>query len=73
VNTLVPYADLIVSAYDQDENDVSQYVRINRIWNNLDYVNLIDVTKRDANWQTMDLTVSLGNQVLEILLTNDLY
>ncbi|MCL2366117.1 MAG: hypothetical protein FWC75_03615 [Oscillospiraceae bacterium] len=74
VNALIPYAGLIVTAYDQDENPAMQFVRVNRVWNNTGYVNLIDVTKRDANWETMDLTLTLGTgQTVELLLTNDLF
>ena len=74
VNALVPYADLTVTAVDQDGNPAMEFVRVNRIWNNLGYVNLIDVTKRNANWETIDLTVRLGDgQPVELLLVNDLF
>jgi len=72
ISTLVPYANLTVTAYDQDGDDAMEFVRINRIWNNLDYVNLIDVTKRDAPWHYIDLTVTLNNQIVELLLINNL-
>jgi len=71
VNSLVPYDNLTVTAVDQSGNNAMQFVRVNRIWNNLDYVNLIDVTKVGANWETMDLTVALGNQVLVLELINN--
>ncbi|MCL2365770.1 MAG: fibronectin type III domain-containing protein [Oscillospiraceae bacterium] len=74
VNALVPFEGLRVTAYDQDGDSAMGYVRVNRIWNNMDYVNLIDVTKRDANWETIDLTVKLGSgQVVELHLVNDLF
>jgi len=71
VNSLVPYADMRVSAVDQNGNDAMQFVRVNRIWNDPGNVNLIDVTKVGANWQTMDLTVSLGGQTLVLELVNN--
>jgi len=71
VNSLVPYDNLTVTAVDQSGNNAMQFVLVNRIWNNLDYVNLIDVTKVGANWETMDLTVALGNQVLVLELINN--
>lgn len=70
-NALVPYAGLTVTAYDQDDVDAMEFVRVNRIWNNLDYVNMIDITKRDANWRYIDLTVELGGQTVELLLINN--
>jgi len=71
VNALVPYADLTVTAELPDGSCAMQFVRVNRIWNNLDYVNLIDVTKVGANWQTMDLTVRLGSQTVVLELINN--
>jgi len=74
VNALVPYADLTVTATIRGGGDGMQHVRVNRIWNNLDYVNMIDVTKRGANWEYIDLTVTLGTgQLVELLLINDLF
>ena len=72
-NAIVPYADLTVTAVDQDGNPAMEFVRVNRIWNNLGYVNLIDVTKRNANWETINLTVTLSGQTVTLLLVNDLF
>ncbi|MCL2366775.1 MAG: fibronectin type III domain-containing protein [Oscillospiraceae bacterium] len=73
VNTLVPYADLTVTATLPNGDCAIQFVRVNRIWNNLDYVNLIDVTKNNAPWQYIDLTVALDNQSVELRLINNTY
>ncbi|MCL2366669.1 MAG: fibronectin type III domain-containing protein [Oscillospiraceae bacterium] len=73
VNAIVPYADLEVIALDQDGEDVIEYVRINRIWNNTDYVNLIDVVKQGADWQYMDLEITLGTQSVELELINNTF
>ena len=72
VNALVPYANLTVTAELPNGECAMQFVRINRIWNNPGYVNLIDVTKRDANWRYIDLTVTLSDQTVELLLINNL-
>jgi|GEM_PF-2027125 len=72
VNALVPYGNLTVTAELPNGECAMQFVRINRIWNNPGYVNLIDVTKRDANWRYIDLTVTLGAQTVELLLINNL-
>jgi len=74
VNALIPFEGLIVTATDQDNVSFIEYVRVNRVWNNTNYVNMIDVTKRDANWETMDLTVTLGTgQTVTLALSNDLF
>ncbi|MCL2366780.1 MAG: fibronectin type III domain-containing protein [Oscillospiraceae bacterium] len=74
VNALVRYDDLTVTAAHTNGGDCAmEFVRINRIWNNMDYVNLIDVTKNNAPWQYIDLTVTLGNQTVELLLINNTY
>ncbi|MCL2366118.1 MAG: hypothetical protein FWC75_03620, partial [Oscillospiraceae bacterium] len=65
---------LVVTATDQDGAPAMEFVRVNRIWNNTNYVNLIDVTKRDANWEIINLTVTLGTgQTVTLLLQNDLF
>jgi len=71
VNTLVPTADLSFTAIDQDGNDASQFVRVNAIWNAPENVNLIDVRKNGADWQTIDLTLRLGHQTIELRLINN--
>ena len=70
VSTLVPTANLNVTAIDQDGNDASQFVRVNQIWNAPENVNLIDVTKA-GNWETITLTVTLNGQSVEMLLVNN--
>ncbi|MCL2367004.1 MAG: hypothetical protein FWC75_08200 [Oscillospiraceae bacterium] len=71
INTPVSYADLRVYAADQDGYNAMEFVRVNRIWNDPDHVNIIDVTKVGADWQTIDLTVSLGSQTLVLPLINN--
>jgi len=71
VNNLVPTANLTVTAVDQDGNNAIEFVRVNHIWSAPDNVNLIDVTKVDANWQTISLTATLGSQTIELLLINN--
>jgi len=72
VNSLVPYSDLTVTATLLDGTNAMEFVRINRIWNNLDYVNLIDVNK-SGNWQYINFTATLSGQSVSILLINDMY
>jgi len=71
VNALVPTDNLSVTAVDQDGRNAVRYVRINRIWNAPENVNLIDVTKVGADWETINLTVTLGSQVVELPLINN--
>ena|GEM_PF-2504161 len=73
INALVPYANLTVMAELPNGDCAMQFVRINRIWNNPDYVNLIDVTKVNAPWQYIDFAVELNNQVAKLRLINNLY
>ncbi|MCL2397627.1 MAG: InlB B-repeat-containing protein, partial [Defluviitaleaceae bacterium] len=44
-NAIVPYADLVVTATFPNGQCAMDVVRINRIWNNMGYVNMIDVNK----------------------------
>jgi|GEM_PF-2810274 len=73
VNALVPYVNLVVTAELPNGDCAMQFVRVNRIWNNPGYVNLIDVVKNNAPWQYIDLTVTLGNQSVELRLINNRY
>jgi len=73
VNAIVPYLDLEITARDQDDENAIEFVRVNRIWNNTDYVNLIDVTKQGADWQYMDLMITLGTQSIVLELTNNTF
>jgi len=66
---LVPYNEIEVTAYDQSGNCALQHVRNNRIWDNTDYFNFIDVNKR-GNWQAIDFTITAFGQTLEIPLIN---
>ena len=72
VNALVPYENLNVTATLPNGQNAMEFVRINRIWNDMDNVNLIDVRK-DSAWQHINLTAVLSSQTVEILLINDLY
>ncbi|MCL2287399.1 MAG: cellulase family glycosylhydrolase [Firmicutes bacterium] len=62
-----------VTATDQDGNCAMDFVRINRMWAAgigwLDYFNLIDVSK-NADWQTIKLSIVVYGQVAEVLLVN---
>jgi len=69
-NALVPYAGLEITAELPDGTCAMEFVRINRIWNNLNYVNLIDVNKH-APWQTIILTATLFGQEIELELINN--
>jgi len=80
ISSLVPHANLTVTALDQNGNDAMEFVRVNQIWNAPENVNLIDVRKAGADWQTIELTVILKNasatqeeQVVNLTLVNNLY
>jgi len=49
-----------------------EFVHMNRIWNNPNYVNLFDVNK-DAPWQYINFVATLFGQYVELLLINDRY
>jgi len=72
VNALVPYADLEITATLPNGQCAMEFIRINRIWNDLDNVNLIDANK-NAPWQRIYLTAELFGQTVEVVLVNDLY
>ena len=71
-NALVPYADLVVDATLPDGTCAMEFVHMNRIWNNPNYVNLFDVNK-DAPWQYINFVATLFGQHVELLLINDRY
>ena len=72
VSALVPYADLTIEATLLDGTCAMEFVRVNRIWNNPDYVSLFDVNK-NAPWQYIDFSVGLRGQVVSLLLVNNRY
>ena len=72
VNALVPYADLEVTAELPDGTDAMEFVTVNRIWDNPDNVNMINVTK-NAPWARMTLTASLNGNEVEVELVNSRY
>lgn len=73
VNASVPYAELEVTAQLPNGQSAMGFVRINRIWNDADNVNLIDVDKADGAWQYIDFTATLLGQAVDVRLINDLY
>jgi len=76
-NSWITYANLDVTATLPNGDDAMNFVRVNRIWNNLGYVNLIDVSKREANegpiedWHWINLTVIYDGQEVELRLFNN--
>ncbi|MCL2398074.1 MAG: hypothetical protein FWC93_08430, partial [Defluviitaleaceae bacterium] len=74
VNALVPYEGLTVTAtLDDGTTCAMEFVRINRPWNNQDYVNMIDVRKTNADWDFINFTVELNGQAVELRLVNNLF
>ena len=69
VGALVPYEGLIVTAVLPDGECAMHFVNVNRIWNNLDYVNLIDVNMH-APWQMIYFTAVSHGQTVELTLIN---
>jgi|GEM_PF-1369989 len=71
VNARVPYAELEVTATLPNGDCAMEFVHINRVWNDQDYVNLIDVFKADGAWRYINFTATLfGSQTVEVLLRN---
>jgi len=73
INALVPYANLGVTATFPNGQNAMEFVRVNRIWNDLDNVNMIDVRKDSGSWEHINLTLTLFGQTVYVLLVNDLY
>jgi len=73
VNRLVPFADLVVTAVDQDGYNAMQFVRVNNMWANPGNVNLIDISQANGAWHTITLTATLNGSFIEVLLVNSLY
>ena len=67
-NAIVPNS-LLVTAIDQDNNNAMEFVRINEIWNNVGYVNLIDVNF-NAPWRRIYLSALVLGQTVELVLIN---
>jgi len=72
VNALIPYENLTVEATLADGTCAMEFVRINRIWNNPDYVSLFDINK-NALWQYISFSATLFGQTAELLLVNNRY
>ena len=72
VNALVPHGGLTVTAVLPSGESAMQFVSINRIWNNPNYVNMIDVNMH-APWQRIYLTAVSHGQTVELTLINPRY
>ena len=63
-----------ITAYDQDNNCAMGFVRVSRRWQDgtgwLDDFNLIDVN-RNGPWQSINFSITVYGQTVEILLVND--
>jgi len=70
VNALVPNADLEVTAELPDGTCAIEFIRVNQLWNNPGYVNLIDANKH-APWHTIYLTATLNGQSDTLTLINN--
>ena len=68
VNTPVPDS-LVVTAIDQDGQDAMAFVRVNHMWANPGYINLVDVDF-DAPWQRIYFTATVFGQTVELVLIN---
>jgi hypothetical protein len=71
VNTIVPFADLEVTAELPNGQCAMRFVRINNMWANPGNVNLIDVVTRPAEWGRIYLTATLFGQTVEVVLVNN--
>ena len=71
-NALIPYANLRITAVDQDGACALEFITVNRIWNNMAYVNHINANK-NAPWQTIDFTATLFGQTVRLTLINNRY
>jgi len=72
VSAPVPYANLEVIAELPDGTCAMKYVRVNNMWENPGYVNIIDANKH-APWAVIYLTVTLDGHVVELTLINNRY
>jgi len=69
INALTPYAQTVITAFDQDGNCALEFIQFNRLWSNTNYFNSIDANMR-GNWQTIDFTITAFGQTVETLLVN---
>ena len=65
----VPYANLTVTATDQNGANAMGFVRVNNMWDNPGNVNLIDVDRNGA-WDSINMTVTFSGQTVNLLLMN---
>ena len=69
VGATVPFADLTVTATDQNGANAMGFVRVNNMWDNPGNVNLIDVDRNGA-WDSINMTVTFSGQTVNIVLMN---
>ena len=72
LNTLVPFADLELTARLPSGEDAMRFITVNRPWVNQAYVNFIDANM-NGNWQRIYLTATLRGQSIEVVLVNIQY
>jgi len=67
-------ASYTITAYDQDNNCAMDFVRVGRVWTDgqgwTNYFNLLDIDKNGC-WQYINLTITVFEQTVDILLVND--
>ena len=71
-NAMVTYDNLTVEAAFPNGESAMDLVRVNRIWTEPGFVNLIDVNFREV-WQYINLTVTYRGQEVNLLLINPEY
>ena len=69
VGSTVPFADLTVTATLPNGACAMEFVRVNNMWDNPGYVNLIDVNRNGA-WESINFTAVLFGHTVELLLVN---
>ena len=69
-NALVRYEYLDVTATFPNGDCAMDYVRVNNMWNNPGFVNLIDVSKA-GNWHWINLIVTYDGETVELRLFNN--
>ena len=68
-NAPIPYGGLTVQAILPDGSSAMEFVRPNRIWDNPDYVNLVDVDFI-GQWERIYFTATAFEQTVELTLLN---